>query len=73
MEKTIKIIEMNKYIGAVKLGKCPMYAITTPDKRNDLIEGLKEDFPDYKISPHYSLSEKKQLAHFIVKQYQNSK
>lgn len=47
--KEIKIVVIGDYACAVKLGRCPMFSIEPKEKLGDMKEGLKEDFPDYKI------------------------
>lgn len=48
--KEIKIVEVGNYVCAIKLGRCPMFAVENKNKKDDMIEGLKEDFPDFIIS-----------------------
>lgn len=48
--KEIKIVEVGNYICAVKLGRCPLFVVEYRDKKNDIIEGLREDFPNYVIT-----------------------
>lgn len=47
--KEIKIVEAGNYVCAIKLGRCPLFAVEYKNKKDDMIEGLKEDFPDFKI------------------------
>lgn len=66
MPKSIKIVNIGQYIGAVKSGRCPMYAVTDKNNKKDLIEGLKEDFPDYIIEDGTKL-DRAALAKFIIR------
>lgn len=66
MQKIIKLVSVGKYVGAVKYGKCPMYAITSKDKVEDLKAGLKEDFPEYKIVDG-NAPDKQAIAQFILR------
>ena len=66
MPKEIRIVNVGKYVGAVKQGRCPMYAITTQEKRNDMIKGLCEDFPEYRIVDG-SKPDRAMVAQFIIK------
>ena len=45
----IKIVNVGQYVGAVKPGKCPMYAVTEKENKSEFIAGLKEDFPNFRI------------------------
>lgn len=47
--KVIKLVVVGNYACAVKLGHCPMFAIEQKDKLDDLVIGLREDFPDYRL------------------------
>ena len=47
--KEIKIVDVGNYVCAIKLGRCPMFAVENKNKKDDMIEGLKEDFPDFKF------------------------
>lgn len=44
--REIKIVSVGSYIGAVKLGKCPMYSFAPKTKAADFLASLKEDFPE---------------------------
>lgn len=48
--KEIKIVDVGNYVCAIKLGRCPMFAVEHIQNKADVIEGLKEDFPDFIIS-----------------------
>lgn len=48
--KEIKIVEVGNYVCAIKLGRCPMFAVENIQNKADVIQGLKEDFPDFIIS-----------------------
>lgn len=47
--KEIKIVEVGNYVCAIKLGRCPMFAVEHIQNKALVIEGLKEDFPDFKF------------------------
>ena len=47
--KQIKIVTVNDYACAVKLGRCPLFAIEHISKLEDMKAWLHEDFPDYEI------------------------
>lgn len=49
MPKEFKIVEIGSYVCAIKLGRCPIFAIEHKSNKDDMIEGLKIDFPDFKI------------------------
>lgn len=49
MSKEIKIVDVGNYVCAIKLGRCPMFAVENIQNKTDVIEGIKEDFPDYRI------------------------
>lgn len=67
MPKEIRIVRVGNYIGAVKLGRCPMYSITTPDKYEDWKKSLQEDFPDYRFLDGEK-RERANLAQYIIRQ-----
>jgi hypothetical protein len=67
--KEIRIVRIGNYIGAVKLGRCPMYSITTPEQYEDWKKSLQEDFPDYRITQGEK-KERANLAQFIIRQNQ---
>lgn len=69
LQKTIKLVSIGKYVGAVKYGRCPMYAITTKDKVEDLKAGLAEDYPECKIDDG-TLDDRKAVAQFILRSKQ---
>lgn len=62
----IKIVNVGKYVGAVKSGKCPMYAVTERENKSELIAGLKEDFPNFRIEDGTKI-DKAALARFIIR------
>ena len=45
--KEFKIVEIGNYVCAIKLGRCPIFAVEHLEKKKDMIEGLKFDFPDH--------------------------
>ena len=47
--KEIKMVVVGEYACAVKLGRCPMFAIDKKDKLGDMVAGLREDYPDCQI------------------------
>lgn len=49
MPMIIRIVTVGKYAGAVKLGKCPMFALVPKENVEQLKAGLREDFPDCRI------------------------
>lgn len=69
--RIIKIVNIGKYVGAVKPGKCPMYAVTEKENLKKMIEGLKEDFPDFRIEDGTKI-DRINLAKYIVRT-QNSR
>lgn len=69
LSNVIKIVNIGKYVGAVKYGRCPMYAVTTKDKVEDFKAGLAEDFPDYKIIDG-NAPDKQAVAQFILRSKQ---
>lgn len=69
--RVIKIVNIGKYVGAVKSGKCPMYAVTEKENKKNMIEGLKEDFPDF-IIEYGTKIDRINLAKYIVRT-QNSR
>lgn len=66
MSKEIRIVNVGKYVGAIKHGRCPMYAVTTKDKRDDMIKGLQEDFPECKLVDG-TKPDRAMVAQFIIK------
>lgn len=66
MQKSIKIVNVGEYIGAVKTGRCPMYTYLDKSHKKDLIEGLKEDFPGYIIEDGTKI-DRIELAKFIIR------
>lgn len=65
MSVTIKIVTVGKYVGAVKLGKCPMYALAPKEDVEQLKQGLLEDFPDCRFEDGYKL-ERSAIAEYII-------
>jgi len=66
LPKEIRIVNVGKYVGAIKHGRCPMYSITMPDKYDDWKKGLQEDFPDYRIVDG-TKPDRAKVAQFIIK------
>lgn len=71
MSVTIRIVMVGKYAGAVKLGKCPMYALVPKENVEQLKAGLREDFPDCRIEDG-NKPERAALAKYIIMR-ENSK
>lgn len=69
LSNVIKIVNIGKYVGAVKYGRCPMYALTTKDKVEDFKAGLAEDYPECKIDDGTS-DDRKAVAQFILRSRQ---
>jgi hypothetical protein len=66
--KEIKYVEVGDYACAVKMGKCPMFAITYREDGTNMILGLQEDFPDYKIVAG-GQAERQEAAKRIIMKY----
>ena len=47
LSKEIRIVHIGKYVGAVRVGKCPMYSVTNKENFDDWKKSLKETFPDH--------------------------
>ena len=45
--KEFKIVEIGNYVCAIKLGRCPIFAVENKSKKDDMIDGLIIDFPDH--------------------------
>lgn len=67
MPKEIRIVRVGKYVGAVKRGRCPIFAVENKSKKDDMIEGLKIDFPDH-IIVHGGKRERAEAAKRIIMQ-----
>lgn len=65
MQKVIRIVTVGKYAGAVKLGRCPMYALVPKENIEQLKQGLHEDFPDYRLEDG-NKPERAALAKYII-------
>lgn len=69
LQKIIKLVSIGNYVGAVKYGRCPMYAVTTKDKVEDLKAGLTEDFPECTIVDG-NAPDRQAVAQFILRSRQ---
>lgn len=65
--KEFKIVVVGEYACAVKLGRCPMFAIDKKDKLGDMVAGLREDYPDCQIV-HGGKKERAEAAKRIIMQ-----
>lgn len=65
MSVVIRIVTVGKYAGAVKLGKCPMFALVPKENVEKLKAGLHEDFPDCRIEDG-NKPERAALAKYII-------
>lgn len=45
MPNIIKIVTVGKYVGAVRLGKCPMYSVTELKNYNDWKKKFRRNIP----------------------------
>lgn len=48
--KHIYIVHADAYIGSYKPGRCPAVSYAPQEKFIDFVKGLREDYPDYKLS-----------------------
>lgn len=64
--KQINIVRIGEYVGAVKPGRCPMYSYTQKENLRDMVNGLREDFPDYQIVQG-GKNDRASLAKFIIR------
>ncbi len=67
MPKEIRIVTVGKYVGAVRLGKCPMYSVTEIENYEDWKESLKETFPDH-ILVDGTKPDRAAVAQYILRQ-----
>ena len=72
MSVTIRIVTVGKYARAVKLGKCPMFALVPKENIEQLKAGLREDFPDCRIEDG-NKPERAALAKYIIMNKTNSR
>lgn len=47
--KDIYLVHVDGHIGAYRQGRCPMISYAPQDKFIDFVEGLREDYPEYRL------------------------
>ena len=65
--KDIYLVHVDGNIGAYRHGKCPMISYAPQDKFVDFVEGLKEDYPNYRLRCVHNLGIENKVRQIMMR------